>query len=118
MNKILHQSIPASPIKSLGRVPGLANAWPLGSTKFVNAPPLGLTMRANANGVGGGGGTWVQLELTDALIYNKASVILLIWRAGACSSLCLESVKIHDNSKNCTCTFVQARKLKQGLIKN
>ena len=32
-------------------------------------------MRANANGVGGGGGTWVQLELTDALIYNKASVI-------------------------------------------
>ena len=22
----------------------------------------------------GGGGTWVQLELTDALIYNKASV--------------------------------------------
>ena len=75
MNTILHQSIPASPIKSLGRVPGLANAWPLGSTKFVNAPPLGLTMRANANGVGGGGGTWVQLELTDALIYNKASVI-------------------------------------------
>ena len=69
MNKILHQSIPASPIKSLGRVPGLANAWPLGSTKFVNAPPLGLTMRANANGVGGGG-TWVQLELTDALVYN------------------------------------------------
>ena len=79
--------------------------------------PAGLTMRANANGVGGGG-TWVQLELTDALIYNKASVILLIWRAGACSSLCLESVKIHDNSKNCTCTFVQASKLKQGLIKN
>ena len=36
--------------------------------------PAGLTMRANANGVGGGG-TWVQLELTDALIYNKASVI-------------------------------------------
>ena len=81
MNKILHQSIPASPIKSLGRAPGLANAWPLGSTRFANAPPPGLTMRANANGVtgggggGGGGGTWVQLELTDALIYNKASVI-------------------------------------------
>ena len=74
MNKILHQSIPALPIKSLGRVPGLANAWSLGSRKFVNAPPLGLTMRANANGVGGGG-TWVQLALTDALIYNKASVI-------------------------------------------
>ena len=74
MNKILHQSIPASPIKSLGRAPGLANAWPLGSTRFANAPPAGLTMRANANGVGGGG-TWVQLELTDALIYNKASVI-------------------------------------------
>ena len=36
--------------------------------------PAGLTMRANVNGVGGGG-TWVQLELTDALIYNKASVI-------------------------------------------
>ena len=55
MNKILHQSIPASPIKSLGRAPGLANAWPLGSTRFANAPPPGLTMRANANGVGGGG---------------------------------------------------------------
>ena len=56
MNKILHQSIPASPIKSLGRAPGLANAWPLGSTRFANAPPPGLTMRVNANGVAGGGG--------------------------------------------------------------
>ena len=44
-------------VKSLGMAPGLANAWPLGSAKFANAPPLGLTRRW------GGGG---QVELTDA----------------------------------------------------
>ena len=43
---------------------GLANARPLGSAKFANAPPLGLTRRAVARG--GGGGGWAQLELTDA----------------------------------------------------
>ena len=46
-------------------------AWPPGSTKFANAPPPALTRWANApqysgGGVGGGGGCWVQLELTDA----------------------------------------------------
>lgn len=45
----MHQSIPASPIKSLGIASGLANAQPLGSTKLANAPPPGLTRRANAS---------------------------------------------------------------------
>ena len=56
MNKILHQSIPASPIKSLGRAPGLANAWPLGSTRFANAPPPGTDNEGKCKwGCGGGG---------------------------------------------------------------
>ena len=35
-------------VKTSGMAPGLANARPLGSSKFVNAPPQGLTRRANA----------------------------------------------------------------------
>ena len=65
MKVIMHQSIPFAP--SLGMVPG--------SAKFANAPPPGLTWRANApkwpggggGGVGGGGVGWAQVELTDAL---------------------------------------------------
>ena len=49
-------------VKSLGMSPGLANVRPLGSTKFANAPPPGLT-----SSPGGGGGGWAQLELTYAL---------------------------------------------------
>ena len=50
---------------------GLANVRPPGSAKFANAPPPGLTWRANAlqllGGGGGGGGCWALVELTDAL---------------------------------------------------
>ena len=45
--------------------PGLANARFPGSAKFANAPPPGLTMRANAQQELAGGG-WAQVELTDA----------------------------------------------------
>ena len=51
-------------VKSSGMARGLANARPPGSAKFANAPPPGLTRRANG---GGGGGGWAQVELTDAL---------------------------------------------------
>ena len=58
-------------VKSLGIALGLANAWPLGSTKFANTPPLGPTRRqgqmAQSRTGGGGGGALAQLELTDAL---------------------------------------------------
>ena len=50
-------------VKSSGMVLGLANSRPPGSGKFANAPPPGLTRRAN----GRGGRGWVQVELTDAL---------------------------------------------------
>ena len=54
-------------VKSSGMAPGLANARSPGSAKFVNAPPPGLTRRANArSSPGGGGGGWAQVELTDA----------------------------------------------------
>ena len=46
-------------VKSLGMAPGMANAQSPGSAKFANAPPPGLTWRANAPqwpGGGGGGG--------------------------------------------------------------
>ena len=49
--------------------PGLANARPSGSAKFANAPPPGSTDKACKCHVvawGGGGGSWAQLELTDA----------------------------------------------------
>ena len=51
---------------------GLADAQPPCSAKFANAPPPGLTRQANAPqlsgwGVGGGGGGWAQVELTDAV---------------------------------------------------
>ena len=49
-------------VKSSGMARGLANSRPPGSGKFANAPPLGLTRRANGRGAGG----WVQVELTDA----------------------------------------------------
>ena len=52
-------------VKSSGMARGLANARPLGSAKFANAPPPGLTRRANASQLPGGGG-WTQVELTDA----------------------------------------------------
>ena len=35
-------------VKSSGAAPGLADARPPGRAKFANAPPLGLTRRANA----------------------------------------------------------------------
>ena len=35
---------------------------------FANAPTPGLTRRANAPQLPGGGGDWAQVELTDALI--------------------------------------------------
>ena len=35
-------------VKSSGLAPGLANARPLGSGKFADAQPAGLTRRANA----------------------------------------------------------------------
>ena len=55
-------------VKSSRMAPGLANARPPGSAKFENAPPSGLTRRANApqKPEGGGGGRWEQMELTDA----------------------------------------------------
>ena len=52
-------------VKSSGMAPGLANALLPGSAKFTNAPPPGLTRRANAPQYPGGG--WVQVELTDSL---------------------------------------------------
>ena len=52
---------------------GWPRSWqmpgPLSSAKFANAPPPGLTRRANAPqwpGGGGGGAVPAQLELTDA----------------------------------------------------
>ena len=54
---------------------------PLGSAKFANAPPLGLTRRASAlqlPGGGGGGGWWVQVELTDALSVTGINAIDLL----------------------------------------
>ena len=52
-------------VKSSGLARGLANARRPGSATFANAPPLGLTRRANAPQLPGGG--WAQVELTDAL---------------------------------------------------
>jgi len=43
-------------VKSSGLARGLANARPLGSATFANAPPPGLTKRANAPQLLGGGG--------------------------------------------------------------
>ena len=51
-------------VKSSGLAQGLANGFPPGSAKFVNAPPPGLTRRANASHNPGGR---AQLKLTDAL---------------------------------------------------
>ena len=45
--------------KSLGMVPGLANASPPGLTRQANAP-----QKTKGRG---GGGCWAQRELTDAL---------------------------------------------------
>ena len=53
-------------VKSSEMARGLANARPPGSVKFANAPPPGLTRRANAPQLPGG--SWAQVELTDALI--------------------------------------------------
>ena len=55
-------------VESLGMARGLANTRPPGSAKFANAPPSGLTRRADAPQLpGGGGGGRAQVELTDAL---------------------------------------------------
>ena len=52
---------------------------PLGSAKFANAPPLGLTRRASALQLpGGGGGCWVQVESTDALSVTGINAIDLL----------------------------------------
>ena len=67
-------------VKSAGIAPGLANAWPPGSAKFANAPPLGLTRRANARG--GGGGWLGQLEFTDALFHRSYRYRLSKAKAG------------------------------------
>ena len=57
-------------VKSSGLARGLANARLPGSATFANASPPGLTRRANAPQLpGGGGGGWAQVELTDALVY-------------------------------------------------
>ena len=56
-------------IKSFGITPGLGNTRPPGRAKFANAPPPGLTRRANASQEPGGGGGWAQLELTDVLLH-------------------------------------------------
>ena len=61
-------------VKSSGLAPGLANALPLGSAKFADAPPPELTRPANARSSPGGGGGWAQLELADALISRPAGV--------------------------------------------
>ena len=51
---------------------------PLGSAKFANAPTLGLTRRASAVQLPGGGGCWVQVELTDALSVTGINAIDLL----------------------------------------
>ena len=52
---------------------------PLGSAKFANAPPLGLTRRASTLQLpGGGGGGWGQVELTDALSVTGINAIDLL----------------------------------------
>ena len=70
-------------VKSSGLARGLANPRPPGSATFVNAPPPGLTRRANALQLpgGGGGGGWAQVELTDALgrlFYNQVASFKLL----------------------------------------
>ena len=54
---------------------GLANAWSLGSAKFANAPPLGLT---RCGAVAGGGGGLGTVELTDALSVTSINAIDLV----------------------------------------
>ena len=54
-------------VKSSGLARGLANARPPGSATFANAPPPGLTRWANAPQLPGRGGSWAQVEVTDAL---------------------------------------------------
>ena len=50
------------------RVPsGLAKARPPGLAKLAKAPLPGLIRQTNAPQLSGGGGSWAQLELTDAL---------------------------------------------------
>ena len=51
-------------VKSSGMARGLANARPLGSAKFANAPTPGLTRQAKAPQLPGG--AWAQVELTGA----------------------------------------------------
>ena len=58
-------------VKSSGMARGLANARLPGSATFANAPPPGLTRRANAPQLPGGEGGWAQVELTDALNMDK-----------------------------------------------
>ena len=59
-------------VKSSGLARGLANARPQGSAPSANAPPPGLTWRANAPQLPeGGGGGWAQVELTDSLAFGK-----------------------------------------------
>ena len=53
-------------VKSSGLARGLANARPPGSATFANAPPPGLTRWANAPQLPGGG-SWAQVEVSDAL---------------------------------------------------
>ena len=51
-------------VKSSGMARGLANARPLGSTKFANAPAPGTDKAGKCPAVAWGG--WAQVELTDA----------------------------------------------------
>ena len=55
-------------VESSGLARGLANARPPVSATLANVPPPGLTRRANAPQLSGGGGGWAQVELTDALL--------------------------------------------------
>ena len=60
--------------QKLGNNPGVGKCPAPGQSKFCKYPtPPGLTKRANATQQpgGGGGGRWVQLELTDALLQGK-----------------------------------------------
>ena len=60
-------------VKSLGITPGSVNARPPGRANFANAPPPGTDKAGKCHAVarGEGGGGWVQLELTDALLPGK-----------------------------------------------
>ena len=62
--------------QKLGIGPGVSGKCPApGQCNICKCPTPGLTRRANAPQLPGGGGDWAQVELTDALPEKAKNII-------------------------------------------